>query len=76
MYTRKVDFIEHKTDKCSICKELLDVMISYESKEILWDQGHNAEPFNDGRCCTSCNHSVVTPLRLELAVIERNKDNG
>ena len=75
MYTRKVDFIEHKTEKCSICDEPLDVMISHKSKNILWDQGHNAEPINDGRCCTSCNYSVVTPTRLKLAIIGR-KSNG
>ena len=50
-------------------------MISYKSKNILWDQGHNAEPINDGRCCTSCNYSVVTPTRLKLAIIGR-KSNG
>ena len=75
MYTRKVDFIKHKTKKCSICKDAIDVMISYESKNILWDQGHNAEPINSGRCCTTCNHSVVTPIRLEQAITER-KLNG
>ena len=75
MYTRKVEFIDHKTEKCSICNKALDVMISYKSKNILWDQVHNAEPINDGRCCTSCNYSVVTPTRLKLAIIGR-KSNG
>ena len=75
MYTRKVEFIEHKTKKCSICSKPLDVMIGYESKNILWDDGHNADPINTGRCCTSCNYSVVTPTRLKLAIIER-KSNG
>ena len=75
MYTRKVDFIEHETEKCSICRKPLDVMISYESRNVLWDQGHNAEPINGGRCCTSCNYAVVTPTRLKLAIIGR-KSNG
>jgi len=29
-----------------------------------WALGHNAEPVNDGRCCTVCNDLVVIPARL------------
>ena len=59
-------YIKHKTKKCSICKEALDVMVSTETKEILWDQGNNADPYNSGRCCELCNMEVVLPLRITL----------
>ena len=29
-----------------------------------WTGGHNAEPINEGRCCGSCNTTVVVPERL------------
>jgi hypothetical protein len=28
-------------------------------------EGHNAEPVNDGRCCTVCNDMVVIPSRIK-----------
>jgi len=59
-------YIKHETKKCSICKEALDVMVSTETKEVLWDQGNNADPYNNGRCCESCNMEVVLPLRITL----------
>tara|TARA_R100000700_G_C3178959_1_gene155027 strand:- start:5001 stop:5240 length:240 start_codon:yes stop_codon:yes gene_type:complete len=43
---------------CSICDS--KIMPDF----IGWAGGHNAEPVNDGRCCTSCNESIVTPVRL------------
>ena len=45
--------------KCSICG--MDIDIHPGS---LWSDGHNAEPVNDGRCCTVCNNRVVIPRRL------------
>lgn len=29
-----------------------------------WDEGHNAQPINDGRCCDGCNGSLVVPRRI------------
>ena len=43
---------------CSICK-----------KEIP-DYDHNAQPVNDGRCCTKCNFTKVLPARLMLKDIK------
>ncbi len=43
--------------KCSICDEEIDVVGH-------WDSGHNAQPVNDGRCCTRCNTEEVLPRRL------------
>ena len=49
---------------CSICKEKIDEQIIKNTNKVYWTEGHNAEPINDGRCCTSCNNSVVVPLRV------------
>ena len=45
--------------KCSICFKEIEVVRC-------WDQGHNAEPVNDGRCCDRCNALVVIPARLQI----------
>jgi len=45
--------------RCSICgKEIIPHPISG------WDQGNNAEPVNDGRCCDECDQTVVIPRRI------------
>lgn len=38
--------------KCSICGERYTGF------------GHNAQPANDGRCCSCCNDTVVIPVQL------------
>ena len=43
---------------CSICGNAIEIQISG------WEYGHNAQPVNDGRCCTLCNDLVVIPTRL------------
>jgi len=45
--------------KCVICKGLIQKEFSG------WDQGHNAEPFKTGRCCSVCNWTKVIPSRLK-----------
>ena len=47
--------------KCSICENDIDVIEE-------WHRGHNAEPVNDGRCCTECNWDVVIPVRMAVAM--------
>ena len=44
---------------CSICD--LEIAVTING----WDKGHNAEPVTDGRCCGSCNVSVVLPTRIK-----------
>ena len=39
---------------CSIC-----------NNEINDEFGNNAEPVNDGRCCSDCNSTVVIPARIK-----------
>ena len=44
-----------KNMKCSICN------IKHED-----EYGHNAQPINNGRCCSVCNIEVVIPTRIKL----------
>jgi|ETNvirnome_2_130_1030620.scaffolds.fasta_scaffold01509_15 hypothetical protein len=54
--------------KCSICQ------LEIEAEAISgWDKGHNAQPVNDGRCCTSCNDNIVIPARINQHVT-RNRE--
>ena len=51
--------------KCSICNGQVDEHRHPETGEVYWTEGHNAEPVNDGRCCTVCNDLVVIPARIK-----------
>ena len=52
---------------CSICG------LPIEAHPISgWDQGNNAQPVNDGRCCDECNETVVLRVRMTLA--QQGKD--
>tara|TARA_Y100000385_G_C13054034_1_gene621145 strand:- start:125 stop:346 length:222 start_codon:yes stop_codon:yes gene_type:complete len=43
--------------ECSICGNEIEVNC------FGWDQGHNANPVNEDRCCDRCNTQVVIPAR-------------
>ena len=45
-----------KEKKCEICGN------NYK------DYGHNARPVKEGRCCDTCNYSVVIPARIEALI--------
>lgn len=49
--------------KCSICKGKIDSHRTPEGK-VYWRHGNNAEPINEGRCCTKCNNIFVLPERM------------
>ena len=51
--------------QCSICNGSVDEHRHPETGEVYWTEGHNAEPVNDGRCCTVCNDLVVIPARIK-----------
>ena len=54
--------------KCSICgDDILPELISG------WDKGHNAEPINEGQCCSMCNDTVVIPQRIMLYFKDKQK---
>lgn len=61
-----------KVTKCCICRGPLDVKRT-ESGRIYWDQGENAQPVQDGRCCVACNASVVIPARLRAVLVGNNR---
>ena len=44
--------------RCVICTGVIEVRASG------WADGHNAEPIAEGRCCDTCNWSVVLGVRL------------
>jgi len=62
------------TLNCSICKEKIDEQIIKNTNKVYWTEGHNAEPINDGRCCTSCNNAVVMPYRILKSVMPKLDD--
>ena len=52
---------------CAICKDPIDVQKTPEGV-VFWTEGHTAMPVVEGRCCTSCNYSVVIPARLGRSI--------
>ena len=50
--------------KCCICNDEIDVQVHPDTGQVLWDQGHNAQPVRDGRCCSTCNYTIVLAARL------------
>ena len=54
--------------KCSICHGSIDEHRHPETGEVYWTEGHNAQPINDGRCCDTCNDTVVIIRRINNAI--------
>jgi hypothetical protein len=52
--------------KCCLCGEKIEVQALTG-----WDQGHNAEPLDEGRCCDVCNEVKVIPERLRQMAMRR-----
>ena len=50
------------TVHCSVCGKLVEL-----------NKTHNADPVNDGRCCSSCNNNFVVPERMVQMWEERAK---
>ena len=59
---------------CCICSNPI-IPQRNELGEIVWSQGHNAEPVMDGRCCNDCNSGIVIPIRLAGIVKEKFSDS-
>ena len=58
---------DKKALKCSICHEKIDEHVNPSTNKVYWTEGHNAQPINNGRCCTICNDTIVVPVRLTRA---------
>ena len=60
--------------KCIICKG--DIEKHYSADGIMyWDQGHNAEPIADGRCCDKCNDTQVIPMCIADMYVHKEDNN-
>ena len=60
---------------CSICNGEIDPQINPATGEVFWTQGHNAEPINNGRCCTTCNITRVIPARKGKIIADAVQTN-
>ena len=49
--------------KCCICKAEIEKQYTKDGV-MYWDQGNNAQPIDDGRCCNECNAHIVIPARM------------
>ena len=49
-----------------IMEEIKDIVCSICNMEHGDKYGHNAQPINNGRCCSVCNIEVVIPTRIKL----------
>ena len=53
--------------KCVICDGEIEKKYTTNAngeRVMYWDSGENAEPVAEGRCCETCNWTVVIPARL------------
>tara|TARA_R110000824_G_scaffold288198_1_gene476167 strand:- start:496 stop:714 length:219 start_codon:yes stop_codon:yes gene_type:complete len=65
---RKEKMTEVNEKMCSICDNPINKMIDTVSGKVYWIDGHNAEPINSGRCCSTCNDTYVIPARIFAVV--------
>jgi|TARA_R110002167_G_scaffold80743_2_gene221722 hypothetical protein len=61
---------------CSICHGPINEHKNEATGEAYWTTGHNAQPINDGRCCDTCNETVVLPRRINNAMNGRDPYEG
>ena len=58
---------EEPVKACCLCYEPLEVMKD-ENGEVTWDDGNDALPLADGRCCNDCDFGVTLARMKELGV--------
>ena len=61
----EVDFEKEPVKACILCYEPLDV-IKDENGEVIYDDGNDALPLADGRCCNACDFKVTVGRLAEL----------
>ena len=49
--------------KCCLCDNQIEIKKTPEGK-VYWENGNNAQPLKDGRCCDICDSTKVIPERL------------
>ena len=57
--------------KCCICTHEIE-----KHPMSAWDQGHNAQPVAEGRCCDTCNGDTVLPRRMQNAIAGKDPYEG
>lgn len=57
--------------RCSICGGPLAIGLDLITG---WLHGANAQPVNDGRCCRTCDETIVIPTRIKTILDQRRKD--
>ena len=55
---------------CVICKNEIEKLRTSDG-EMDWDQGNDAMPIAEGRCCDKCDQDIVLPHRLADAMINK-----
>ena len=53
---------------CVICSGPIKPLLDPTTGAVVWEQGNNAEPIKEGRCCDDCNRDKVIPQRFEDAL--------
>lgn len=57
----------NRTDKkCCICGDNIQVQVDKDGN-VVWRDGHNASPVEQGRCCDTCNSESVVPRRMAIS---------
>ena len=51
--------------KCTICRQEIEAQKNPRTGKVFWTKGHNAQPVSEGRCCSTCNSTVVIPARMK-----------
>ena len=59
------DTNEEPVKACCLCYEPLEVMKD-ENGEVTWDDGNDALPLADGRCCNVCDFKVTVARLAKL----------
>jgi hypothetical protein len=59
------DTKEEPVKACCLCYEPLEVMKD-ENGEVTWDDGNDALPLADGRCCNACDFKVTVARLAKL----------
>tara|TARA_Y100001938_G_scaffold135396_1_gene196986 strand:+ start:621 stop:809 length:189 start_codon:yes stop_codon:yes gene_type:complete len=61
--------------KCSLCDGEIEKFRSPDGV-VYWDEGHNAEPLSNGRCCGICNTTKVIPARIFMMREQTDAENA
>jgi hypothetical protein len=59
---------DNEDKACVLCRGAIDRI---GTPPHTWDNGHNAQPLADGRCCSDCNLNLVLPERIHRFRLSR-----